>query len=55
MQFTDLSVPVPRSEFDANAPPLFTAIQQQLGLKLEAQKADVNVLVVDHVDHPSPN
>ena len=55
MQFTDLSVPVPRSEFDANAPPLFTAIQQQLGLKLEAQKADVPVLVVDHVDHPSPN
>jgi hypothetical protein len=54
-QFTDLSVPVPRSDFDANAPPLFTAIQQQLGLKLEAQKADVPVLVVDHVDHPSPN
>jgi uncharacterized protein (TIGR03435 family) len=55
MQFTDLSVPVPRSEFDANAPPLFTAIQQQLGLKLESQKTDVPVLVVDHVDHPSPN
>ena len=41
---------------DANAwPPLFTAIQKQLGLKLESQKADVPVLVVDHVDHPSPN
>jgi Protein of unknown function (DUF3738) len=36
-------------------PALFTAIQEQLGLKLEAQKADVKVLVVDHVDHPSPN
>jgi uncharacterized protein (TIGR03435 family) len=41
---------------DANPwPPLFTAMQEQLGLKLEAQKADVKVLVVDHVDHPSPN
>jgi uncharacterized protein (TIGR03435 family) len=40
---------------DANAPPLFTAIQKELGLKLEAQKADVPVLVIDHVDHPSPN
>jgi uncharacterized protein (TIGR03435 family) len=41
---------------DANPPPpLFTAIQEQLGLKLETQKADVPVLVVDHVAHPSPN
>jgi uncharacterized protein (TIGR03435 family) len=30
-------------------------MQEQLGLKLEAQKADVKVLVVDHVDHPSLN
>jgi uncharacterized protein (TIGR03435 family) len=29
------------------------AIQEQLGLKLEAQKAPVPV--IDHVDHPSPN
>ena len=34
---------------------LFTAIQEQPGLKLEAQKADVKMLVVDHADHPSPN
>jgi uncharacterized protein (TIGR03435 family) len=41
---------------DPNAPPgLFTAIQEQLGLKLEATKAQVDVLVVDHVDHPSEN
>jgi uncharacterized protein (TIGR03435 family) len=31
------------------------AIQEQLGLKLEAQKAPVPVPVIDHVDHPSPN
>jgi bla regulator protein blaR1 len=37
------------------APPLFTAIREQLGLKLETGKAAVPVLVVDHVKHPSAN
>jgi uncharacterized protein (TIGR03435 family) len=55
-QFPDAPESVRRPADDANAwPPLFTAIQEQLGLKLETQKADVPVLVVDHVDHPSPN
>jgi uncharacterized protein (TIGR03435 family) len=54
-QFTDAPVPVPPPAEDASAPPLFTAIQDQLGLKLESQKADAPVLVIDHVDHPSPN
>jgi uncharacterized protein (TIGR03435 family) len=41
---------------DPNAlPGLFTAIQEQLGLKLEATKAPVDVLVIDHIDNPSPN
>jgi uncharacterized protein (TIGR03435 family) len=31
---------------------LFTAVQQQLGLKLEATKAPVDVLVIDHVESP---
>jgi uncharacterized protein (TIGR03435 family) len=40
----------------ADAPPdLFTAIQEQLGLKLESTKAPVEVLVIDHVEKPSPN
>lgn len=40
----------------ADAPPdLFTAIQQQLGLKLEATKAMVDVLVIDKVEKPSAN
>jgi uncharacterized protein (TIGR03435 family) len=55
-QFPDAPESLRHPADDANAwPPLFTAIQEQLGLKLEAQKADVPVLVVDHVDHPSPN
>jgi uncharacterized protein (TIGR03435 family) len=41
---------------DSNAPPgLFTAIQEQLGLKLEATKAQTDVLVLDAVKHPSAN
>jgi len=41
---------------DGSAPPgLFTAIQEQLGLKLEPLKAQTDVLVVDKVEHPSAN
>ena len=41
---------------DGSAPPgLFTAIQQQLGLKLEPAKAPMDVLVVDAVQRPSAN
>ena len=36
-------------------PDLFTAIQQQLGLKLESTKAQVDVLVIDRVEKPSEN
>lgn len=56
-QFSGMGIKIPPpSADDANAaPPLFTAIQEQLDLKLEAQKTQVPVLVIDHVDHPSPN
>jgi uncharacterized protein (TIGR03435 family) len=37
------------------APGLFEAMQQQLGLKLTAEKTQVDVLVVDHVEKPSAN
>jgi uncharacterized protein (TIGR03435 family) len=41
---------------DASAKPgLFAAVQQQLGLRLDATKGPVDVLVIDHVEHPSAN
>jgi uncharacterized protein (TIGR03435 family) len=46
----------PKAADDAEAAPgLFQAIEQQLGLKLEAKKAPVDVLVIDHVEKPSAN
>jgi uncharacterized protein (TIGR03435 family) len=39
----------------AEGPSLFTAVQEQLGLKLKPRKGPVKVLTVDHVEMPSPN
>ena len=36
-------------------PALFTALQEQLGLKLESATAQMRVLVVDHIERPDPD
>lgn len=40
---------------DPDGPSLYTALQEQLGLKLESQKTSVDVLVIDRIELPSEN
>jgi len=48
-------IPPPNPD-DPNAPPsLFTALQEQLGLKMDVTKANVDVMVIDHIEKPSAN
>ena len=46
---------IPLPSADSNAPSLFDALQEQLGLKLESGKGPVEVIVIDHVERPSGN
>jgi uncharacterized protein (TIGR03435 family) len=39
----------------AAAPSLYDALQQELGLKLSAEKTAVDVIAIDHVEKPTPN
>ena len=56
-QFRGTNGPVqPPAGDNPDAPPsLYTALQEQLGLKFTATKAMDDVIVIDHVEKPSPN
>jgi uncharacterized protein (TIGR03435 family) len=50
----DIDLTWAADETSESAPSLFTAVQEQLGLKLESTKAPVDVLVIDRAEKPTP-
>ena len=47
--------PRPDTEFADAGPSIFTALQEQLGLRLEARKVSGEILVIDRAERPSEN
>jgi uncharacterized protein (TIGR03435 family) len=49
----ELSWKLDQSPIDSNGVSIFSAIQEELGLRLNSTKEPVDVLVIDHVEHPT--
>jgi uncharacterized protein (TIGR03435 family) len=45
----------PTGDSESTKPSIFSALEEQLGLKVESQKGTQEVLVIDHVERPSAN
>jgi uncharacterized protein (TIGR03435 family) len=55
LRFLPDDAPASESASDPTATSLFTAVQDQLGLKLEAGRGPVEHIVIDHIERPSGN
>lgn len=55
LSWAGISMAADANPADTSGPSIFTAASEQLGLRLESQKGPVPVLVVDHIEEPSPN